>query len=315
MVERYHDPVRRSYLIIRDELPHLSKQASLKMAFKAINDTAGPKGLVPTLLVFGAYSKICNLDAPAVSIEQRAKAYRKAMEEVRKLRADRQIKDALGMRNGPTTSAVRDLPPQSQVLVWREGNSGKKGSWEGPYILVGIDENTCNVKLHENSDKPSAFRITSVKPYFSNSEGKTTDKSLAAQGDGNSTSTIHQKEDVYPRRIQPKRSAGRPNRYTMYFQNEPVFETYLQNDLPRDGFKTSRIIECRGIVNRKVTSHVAKDRIPPGTHIYKAKFIDEIKNKNSNDWFEKSRMCIAAWGDKEKWTVLTQSPTIQRASQ
>ncbi|POS87231.1 hypothetical protein EPUL_002747 [Erysiphe pulchra] len=26
-------------------------------------------------------------------------------------------------------------------------------------------------------------------------------------------------------------------------------------------------------------------------------------------------MCIAAWGDKEKWTVLTLSPTIQRASQ
>ncbi|POS87232.1 hypothetical protein EPUL_002746 [Erysiphe pulchra] len=141
---------------------------------------AGPKGLVPTLLVFGAYSKICNLDAPAVSVEQRAKAYRKAMEEVRKLRADRQIKDALGMRNGPTTSAIRDLPLQSQVLVWREGNSGKKGSWQGPYILVGIDENTCSVKLHENSNKLSAFRITSVKPYFSNIEEELTDKSLAA---------------------------------------------------------------------------------------------------------------------------------------
>jgi len=34
------------------------------MAFKAINDTAGLGGLVPTLLVFGAYPRIVKLDAP-----------------------------------------------------------------------------------------------------------------------------------------------------------------------------------------------------------------------------------------------------------
>jgi hypothetical protein len=33
------------------------------MAFKAINDTAGPDGLVPTLLVFGAYPRMAELDA------------------------------------------------------------------------------------------------------------------------------------------------------------------------------------------------------------------------------------------------------------
>ncbi|RKF53362.1 hypothetical protein GcM3_219046, partial [Golovinomyces cichoracearum] len=50
-------------------------------------------------------------------------------------------------------------------------------------------------------------------------------------------------------------SLNRPNRYAIYFQDEPVFETFSQNELPRDGFKTSRKIECRGIVNRNVTSH------------------------------------------------------------
>jgi len=33
------------------------------MAFKAINDTAGPEGLVPTLLVFRAYPQMVKLDA------------------------------------------------------------------------------------------------------------------------------------------------------------------------------------------------------------------------------------------------------------
>jgi hypothetical protein len=34
------------------------------MAFKAINDSVGPNGLIPTLLVFGAYLRIVESDAP-----------------------------------------------------------------------------------------------------------------------------------------------------------------------------------------------------------------------------------------------------------
>jgi hypothetical protein len=56
MVERYHGPLRRVYQIIVVELPGIDRDAALQMAFKALNDTAGPDGLVPTLLVFGAYS-------------------------------------------------------------------------------------------------------------------------------------------------------------------------------------------------------------------------------------------------------------------
>jgi hypothetical protein len=42
------------------------------MAVKAINDTAGPNGLVPTLLVYRAYLRIGKLDPPAPSIIDRA---------------------------------------------------------------------------------------------------------------------------------------------------------------------------------------------------------------------------------------------------
>ena len=52
------------------------------MAFKAINDTAGPNGLVPTLLVYGAYSRITEHDPLSPSIAQRALAIKKAMAEV-----------------------------------------------------------------------------------------------------------------------------------------------------------------------------------------------------------------------------------------
>jgi len=41
------------------------------MAVKAVNNTAGPNGLVPTLLVYRAYLRISNLGPPTLSITER----------------------------------------------------------------------------------------------------------------------------------------------------------------------------------------------------------------------------------------------------
>ena len=57
------------------------------MAVKAVNDTAGLNGLVPTLLVYGAYLRISNLDPPAPSITEWVAAIQKVMAEIVKLRA------------------------------------------------------------------------------------------------------------------------------------------------------------------------------------------------------------------------------------
>jgi hypothetical protein len=56
-VERYYTPLRRVYKIICIELKEegIDDEVCLQMAVKAINNIAGPNGLVPILLVFGAY--------------------------------------------------------------------------------------------------------------------------------------------------------------------------------------------------------------------------------------------------------------------
>jgi len=59
------------------------------MAFKAINNSVGPNSLITTLLVFGAYPCIVESDAPNPIVIQRAAALKKAIEEVKKLRAKR----------------------------------------------------------------------------------------------------------------------------------------------------------------------------------------------------------------------------------
>ena len=55
------------------------------MAVKAINDTTGPNGLVPTLLVYRAYLRISNLDPPALFIMERAAAIWKVITKIVKL--------------------------------------------------------------------------------------------------------------------------------------------------------------------------------------------------------------------------------------
>lgn len=89
-----------------------------------INDTAGKDGLVPTLLVCGAYPRMVDLDPPNPTIAQRAATVRRAMEEVKELRATQQVRDALHMRNGPNASPLHDLPLNSKVLVYRGAKQG-----------------------------------------------------------------------------------------------------------------------------------------------------------------------------------------------
>ena len=87
------------------------------MAVKAINDTAGPNGLVPTLLVYGAYLRISKLDPPTPSITERAAVIRKVIAKIVKLRAKQTVNNALYYCNGPNITLVYNLLLNSKVLI------------------------------------------------------------------------------------------------------------------------------------------------------------------------------------------------------
>jgi hypothetical protein len=77
---------------------------------KAVNDTAGPNGLVPTLLVFRAYPRMTAESPPLPSIVKRSEAIQKATKALRKIAAKRQVAEALNTRNRPATKDVLALP-------------------------------------------------------------------------------------------------------------------------------------------------------------------------------------------------------------
>ncbi|KAI0993522.1 hypothetical protein K3495_g14662 [Podosphaera aphanis] len=217
IVERYHLPLRRAYEIIAEELEGsgcgVDREMLLQMAIKSVNDTAGPNGLVPTLLVFGAYPRMSKLDPPTPSILQRAKAIEKAMIEVTRLRNNRQIQDALRQRNGPQVDHMKSLPINSKVWVWRE----RKG-WTGPHYLESIDGQTCTVRLPNG---PSKFRITVVKPYLDESDKDIPDSQENEPISLASASAINNEEPEIRRN--PDRHRQLPERYRQNF----VITTFL----------------------------------------------------------------------------------------
>ena len=57
------------------------------------------------------------------------------------------------------------------------------------------------------------------------------------------------------------------------------------------------------------------DEVPYGARIFNSRFVDLIEHAGTSKAMEKSRLVVQAYKDADKKGVLTQAPTIQRASQ
>ncbi len=128
MIERYHDSLRRVYAIIIAKISDIDSNSALQMTFKTLNDSTEFNDLISTLLVFEAYSRMIEMNALSSTIIQRFIAMRKAMNEVRKSIAARQMNDALNTRNDSFSILIHNLSLNSDVLVYREENDNQSGS-------------------------------------------------------------------------------------------------------------------------------------------------------------------------------------------
>lgn len=85
IVERYHNPLRRSFSIIRSECPKIDFDNVLLAAVKSLNDSTGSGFLVPTLLDFGALPRLgTSQDPPHPDMAKRAATVSYATKEMSK---------------------------------------------------------------------------------------------------------------------------------------------------------------------------------------------------------------------------------------
>ena len=95
----------------------------------------------------------------------------------------------------------------SDVLVWREGNTGQIGSWKGLYKLLSVDRETCVLTLPYGNTK---FQTTVVKPYFRTTDIKDTEDTVLVQEDGDTI--IVDTRPLVPTQALNRRR-GRPYKY------------------------------------------------------------------------------------------------------
>jgi hypothetical protein len=234
------------------------------MAVKAVNDTAGSNGLIPTLLIFGAFPRISHNSPLSPSITKRAKAVNQAIKELRKHMAARQVNAALNICNGPDPAAYSpmNLSLQNEVRVWREN-----GGWQGPFRVVA--HNGQNVTL-ELPNGPATFRSTMVAPYYRSSNQDISDASndhtSVENADPSSIVVRPNPVPEAPVRRKKGRFKGSRNRSSVahqvaiaYLSAKKVFNHELAIKLRKSGVIIAPGLSFEKSDNIKITDFIARD--------------------------------------------------------
>jgi hypothetical protein len=98
----------------------VSKQFVLQIAIKAVNNTAGPNSLIPTLLVFSTYLWITTTNTLSFIVTKHSKAIIKAIKQIAELHAKRQVINALRQQNSPNINNTLDILISKDVLVYKK---------------------------------------------------------------------------------------------------------------------------------------------------------------------------------------------------
>lgn len=155
IVELYHQPIRRTFSIICMNSPHTDLYAALQMAVEAVNNSVGPEGLVPTVLVYGGLSRWgLPHDPRSPSTVARVKSLCKSTSKMSKTNDNRQVRDALRARNGPDVSYIRTTPLGSHFLVYRP----KTDRWEVLYDFVDVNGEYITVLLPHHQTQRDFFK-------------------------------------------------------------------------------------------------------------------------------------------------------------
>ena len=115
--ERYHAPLRRIFKKIQLEYPMLNRDLILSIAVICLNNTAGPDGLVPSLLVFGMIPKmpLGHIETVMPNQRERFAAMELSRKEMETIIAEQRVK--VGEKRSTPRLDVLDLRKGAAVLV------------------------------------------------------------------------------------------------------------------------------------------------------------------------------------------------------
>ena len=296
--ERYHGPLRNTYTKIRECMPRTETDADcLQLAVKCLNDTVGPEGLCPTVLVYGTFPKLTRR-TPAESQIHRARTIDKASEQLLKEYAKRKVAFGLRHTHSPKGKEQEDdlskLPFGSPVYVYRD----KPKQWEGPFKFVNLDGNTVTVQLPHGR---RIFRSTAVK-----AKNPTLDDKLESRNPLDGPASSIRDSPLH----EDGTSVNVADDSANYFFRSPTMD-----GISDDCFKQSRKEELEGLMKANVFEIVNKSEVGKGSRIYGCRFVDTMKNTIDGTYKAKSRLVAQNYNDKDALSIMTRSPTVSRLGQ
>lgn len=131
-IEKANGTIRRIFRILAAKHPALTRAMRLRYAIKAINDTAGEKGLVPSTLVFGVTTSLGNSNVNVPEQSKRITDLKQARDEATTIVAEARIRRAL----------KSNLPPSSNFRL-RTGQTVMAYSEKKREMDEGINSNAC----------------------------------------------------------------------------------------------------------------------------------------------------------------------------
>ena len=236
--ERYHGPLRRIFLKLNEDASLLDDNLKLNFAYKSMNDTLGPEGYVPTLLVYGMLPRIPLGDRHESTPNQseRMKGLSIARTEMEQIVASLRLKTA-AVRNSPVSLLDSEALPGTMVLVYRKYSK----IWEGPFELSRISGKTAYIKTDDRAEKP--FSVTCVRPFY-NAEHE-------CSAEGLNGPVTESEASFFTRVLDPK---------------DVSIEVYWD-------FKDAINDEMRGLFEREAFTKVPLSTLPANANILRSRFV------------------------------------------
>lgn len=180
--EKYHSTLRTIYQKVRTEHRNVPVDVALTICVKAMNDSVGPHGLVPSLLVFGVMPRMPGLATKEFPRQrERLMAARTACAEREKIVSRLQVQR--GIKSLPPAAADHKFLPGDYAYVYREGLK----HYTGPHLIASVEQKCARLHLGE---------ITGLRAFIAQlrpapiARQETYDESIAADDESEARSVL-----------------------------------------------------------------------------------------------------------------------------
>ncbi len=298
--ERYHAPLRRIFLKIKDHYPNLENELILKLAVKAMNDTMGPNGLVPSLLVFGVLPRFPAVSTNLPNQEDRMKALEIARSEMEAFVAEARVRTALNSNIPATATTV--FHPGQEVLVYRE--KAKPNQWTGPYHVTRVEDKQVFIDRDGEEVQHSA---TQIKPFIKNAQE---DLMLAMKQTFEPLSTSVEKKncEVLINAVQTNDGEDQQEVLLTKTLHPADKEQFSQR------FDEAKAKEIEGLEQKETWTVVDGTNLPSEANVLTGRFVLAIKNVGQKDEKAKARFVVQGHRDKEKNFLVHNTTTARQSS-